>query len=91
MTEDLWLDTLLRRGFAEQELGDLSQWLTAGWAVNAINTKKTHATFLTTHDTNTECPYTRFCWYDVNRVEVPRLSARLRYPAKWSCMPLRVQ
>ena len=56
MREQLRLDTLLWRGFAEQELGDLSQRLTTGGAVNAIKKKKkTHATFLTTHDTNTEC------------------------------------
>jgi len=36
MTEKLRLDTLLWRGFAEQELGDLSLRLATGWAVNAI-------------------------------------------------------
>jgi len=35
MTEELRLDTLLWRGFAEQELGDSSQRLATGWAVNA--------------------------------------------------------
>jgi len=40
MTEQLSLDTLLWWGFAEQELGDSSQRLTAGWAVIATKKRK---------------------------------------------------
>jgi len=36
MREQLLISALLWWAFAEQELGDLSQRLTTGWAVNAI-------------------------------------------------------
>jgi len=35
MREELLISALLWWGFAEQELGDLSQRLATGWAVNA--------------------------------------------------------